>query len=231
MNNILGFVLLLLVSNAVFADPRVVTVKGKGSAEYQADMTRIGFSVFNKDEKTVEEAKNKVERASQKIVKALMNLGISEKDIHSPSFIVDLDRQYDMDRCPHGYIPVVGRDMEVLLRDVKLYQKTIDALVENGATSIRSVVSELSDREALEKSAMLAAIKDAKEQAQFLVENLGATLGKVHSIGEKNTKTHPYLEDVSLAGVRASQTDDIPYEFKPAPVEVSAEIYVEFAID
>lgn len=231
MNRALCFVCLLLASGVVWADARVVTVKGRGTAEYQADMIRVGFSVFNKDEKTVEEAKNKVERSSKKIVQALIGLGVSEEDIHSPAFTVDLDHQYDMDRCPSGYVPVVGRDMEVLLRDVKLYRKAIDTLVENGATSVRSVTSELSNREALEKDAMLAALKDAKEQAQFLVESLGANLGKVHSIGEKNTKSHPFMEDASVSGMRASKSDDAPYEFKPAPVEISAEIYVEFAID
>lgn len=226
---VFGF-FIYFISVFAYSDPRIIAIEGKGSFEYPAELIRIDFSVYNQSDRDVKKAKDKVERASTSIVKALVQLGINEKDIVSPSFTVDLDEQYD-DDCPKGYVPVVGRDMEVLLRDIKLYRKVIDALVENGATTIGRVESEVSDIKKYEQKAMLAAIADAKEQAKLLVEGLGGKLGKVHSIGEKRLRNSSYIEEVVVAGLRSSIREEIPYNFAPEPVEISANLYVEFEIE
>ena len=222
---------LIFLSVSAYSDSRLISITGSGSFEYPAEMIRIDFSVFNQTDRDIKIAKSKVERASTKIIHSLIELGISEKDIFSPSFTIDLDDQYDDEDCLKGYVPIVGRDMEVLLRDIKLYRKVIDALVENGATTIGSVQSEVNDMEKYEQRAMLAAIDDAKNQAKFLVENLGGKLGKVHSIGEKRTRNRSHVEEIIVSGIRASLRDEIPYDFQPEPVEVSANIYVEFEIE
>ena len=231
MKKILLIISLSILSVYAYSDPRIVAIKGSGSFEYPAETIRVDFSVFNQTDRDVKAAKSKVERASTAIVASLIKLGISEKDIFSPSFTVDLEDQYDGDDCPKGYIPVVGREMEVLIRDVKPYRKVIDALVENGATTIGRVQSEVEDMEKYEQRAMLAAISDAKKQAKFLVENLGGKLGRVHSVGEKRIRNGSYIEEVVVSGIRASVLDEIPYDFQPEPVEVSASIYVEFEIE
>ena len=222
---------LIFLSVSAYSDSRLISITGSGSFEYPAEMIRIDFSVFNQTDRDIKIAKSKVERASTKIIRSLIDLGISEKDIFSPSFTIDLDDQYDDEDCLKGSVPIVGRDMEVLLRDIKLYRKVIDALVENGATTIGSVQSEVNDMEKYEQRAMLAAIDDAKNQAKFLVENLGGKLGKVHSIGEKRTRNRSHVEEIIVSGIRASLRDEIPYDFQPEPVEVSANIYVEFEIE
>lgn len=231
MKQIILFLFLAATSAFAYSDPRVIAIEGSGSFEYPAEMIRIDFSVYNQSDRDIKEAKSKVERASSEIVRSLIDIGINEKDIFSPSFTVDLDDQYDSEDCPKGYVPVVGRDMEVLLRDIKLYRKVIDTLVENGATSIGRVQSEVEDLKKYERSAMLAAIEDAKKQAAFLVENLGGKLGKVHSIREKRVRNRSDIEAIVVTGMRASPRDEIPYSFQPEPVEVSASIYVEFEIE
>lgn len=220
----------LFAASLVHADPRVIAVTGKGSFEQPADQIRIHFSVFNQKEATVKEARDQVEQASSRIVRALMALGVSEADINSPDFTLDLQEQYNERGCPEKLVPTVGRTMEVLVRDVGKYRQVIDALVNNGATRIGSIQSELADQEELEKKAMLEAIEDAKSQARFLVEGLGAKLGKVHSIGDRRTDRVPYRMEMAAKGAGDSAGEPAPYEFRPQPVEVNAEIHVEFQI-
>ncbi|WP_028886845.1 SIMPL domain-containing protein [Teredinibacter turnerae] len=231
MKKIILIIFLSILSVCAHSDPSIIAIRGSGSFEYPAEAIRIEFSVYNQTDRDVKTAKSKVESASTAIVTSLINLGVSEKDIFSPSFTVDLEDQYDGENCPKANVPVVGRDMEVLLRDVKLYRKVIDALVENGATTIGRVQSEVEDIERYERRATLAAIADAKNQAKFLVENFGGKLGKVHSIGEKRIRNKPYIEEVIVSGIRSSVKDEIPYDFQPEPVEVAANIYVEFEIE
>lgn len=231
MKRFIYFAFLIAVSVSAHSDPRIISVEGKGRFEYPAEMIRIDFSVFNQSDRDIKDAKAKVDRASTALVRSLVKLGINEKDILSPSFSIESDDGYDQDDCPIEPMPIVGRNMEVLVRDIKLYRKVIDALVENGVTSIGTIESEVADLEKYKRSAMLAAIDDAKKQAAFLVENLGGTLGKVHSIGEKRTHNFSKIEEIVVSGIRASDRDEIPYDFQPKPVEVLASIYVEFEIE
>ena len=227
---IITVLLTALVCCFANATPRIIAIEGKGRIEFQAEVIRIYFSVYNQSEKDVKKAKDMVEKTSKSVVQGLLQLGVDEQDIFSPSFTVDLDTSFD-ERCSNGFTPIVGRDMEVLVRDVSLYRQVIDLIVDRGVTGIGLVESEVADIKKYERQAMLAAIADAKEQATFLVENLGGELGKVYSIGRKRVRTNSNLEEIVVSGIRASQTNDIPFDYQPEPVEVSAEIYVEFEID
>lgn len=229
MNKLLLGLFLTIFTVSAFSEARTISIEGESSFKYPAEMIRVDFAVYNQSEQDVKKAKIKVERASAAIVNSLVQLGVSEEDITSPSFTVDMNNQYDRN-CPNGYVPVVGRDMEVLIKDIKQYRKVIDALVDNGATKIGRVESEVANMETYENKAMLAAIEDAKKQASFIVTNLGGELGKVHSVGQKSVNHHPFLKEIAVSAMRASPGDEVPYDFKPQPVEVSARIFVEFEI-
>ena len=219
----------LLVTVSATAAPRLIAVNGKGSFEQEADMIRVSFAVVSQDESDLEEARAQVESSAKRIVKALVGLDVSEDDIRSVDFTVNMRENFGRGDCP-APAPVVSRTVEVLIREIKNYQKVLDALVQNGANRISRVTAELSDEKALERKALLAAMQDAKEQAKFLVEGLGAKLGRVHSIGERQAHRRPFLEQVAMRA-SASESDAEPYEFKPQPVEVNATIYVEFEME
>lgn len=234
MNKILIAIAVFSVSLFCSAEPRIIAVKGTGSFEYPAEMLRFRFAVHNTSEHSVEDAKDKVDRISSAIIRALIELGIDEQDVHSPEFNIFVDEDFDEDDCPLAYLPEVSRDIEVVLRDIKLYSRVIDALVKNDVTELKGVSSEVQDYDKYERQAMLAAIADAKQQAEFLVTNLGGKLGKVHTIGDRRSFGTTRLEELIVTGIRASDPGgslDNFYEFQPAPVEVSASILVEFKIE
>lgn len=231
MNRFTVLIFSVLTSFSAWADPRVIAVTGTGSFEREADWLRVHFAVVSQDHADVADARADVEAASKRVVQALLKLGVGEDDIHSKDFRVDLREHYNRQDCPEKPKPFVSRDIEVLVREIDRYQKVLDALVNNGVNRISQVSAELSNQKALEKQALLEAMKDAKEQAKFLVEGLGAKLGQVHSIGDRQTHRRSYVEEVRVAGMRQSEAKEDPYDFKPQPVEVNASIYVEFEIE
>lgn len=232
MKKILLVLPLLLLTFAANAQPRIISVTGEASFEREADMIEISFNITNLNNTDLHKAKKEVDQVSQNVIAALVGLGVSEKDIYSPDFLFHYEQQTDDDDCLTAYLPEVDRGMWLRLRDIELYATIIDTLLENGVTKIDDVRSELSDFDEQKKAAMLLAIKDAKDQATFYVENFGATLGKVHRIGKKSASYDGYgNERIVVMGTRNRNKVKKPYSFKPNPVDIEASVYVEFEIE
>jgi len=230
VKNILAVLFLMLSINAI-ADQKVIAVIGKSEFEYDAELINIHFSIANQTKTNTKEAKDEVDNISSKIARALLKIGVKEDDIISSAFRVDSNRPY-RNNCPQDPVPVVERNIELRLKDIKLYRKAVDTIINNGATSIRHIQSELIDKKKYEKKAMIAAIKDAKEQAKFLVEGFGAKIGDVHRIGERTTQHNPRIQEAFARSAAKDTSGDVkPYEFKPTPVMINAQVHVEFEIN
>ncbi len=219
----------LLLSIQLYAEPRIVSVTGHASLEVPADQVLIRFSVINYKIIDINKAKAHVDDTANKIIGELYSLGIKETDITTDGFQLEHEPSYEND-CKTEAIPAVGRSFELTLRDLDKYNSAINALVNSGVTDIRSSTTELSDKGALENRAMALAIADAKAQATFLADNLGAKIGKPHKIGHRRANSTNYLEEVLVSGLRRSTNKYEHLHFKPAPIEISAQIYVEFEL-
>lgn len=233
MRKLIFFISMLVLPIIAWSEPRLVAIKGFGSVEVEADTIEMSFSVANTNYKNVDEAKQDVEKRSGNIVVALIKLGISEADIVSPHFEVDVERNYRDRECPDSWVPEVTRYMDLTLKDISKYGRVLDVLVKNGVTRVESVEPGILDSKTYEKKALTVAIENAKVQAKFLAESFGARLGKIHNIGERKYRNNSNLEEVVVSGIRASlpERDDMPYEFKPGKVEIEADIYVEFELE
>ena len=230
MKNIIA-ILFFTVCTHVLADQKVISVIGKSEFEHDAELINIHFSVANQTKKNTTEAKNEVDNITSKIIRSLLTLGVKEKDIVSSAFRVDSNRPY-RNNCPQALVSVVERNIELRLKDLTLYRSAVDTIVNNGATSIRDIQSELMNRKKYEQKAMKEAIRDAKEQAKFLVEGFEATLGGVHRIGERTIQHNPRIQE-AFARSRIKETPGLvePYEFRPMPVVIHAQVHVEFEIN
>ena len=105
----------------------------------------------------------------------------------------------------------------------------IQALVDLGIDEIFSVEPDVSNREALRRLALEKALLDARETAELMTGKLGATLGRVHQIGNRETSRGLIEEIVVTATSRGPER--IEYVFRPGPIEVRSSVYVEFTIE
>ena len=234
MKKLLLITLMCVVLPVNSAEPRLVTITGESEFEVAADIIEIEFSINNQSEVNLAKGNEKVNGIAQVIIGKLVDLGISEKDIYSPSFNFENDRDYDRDtECPGDYYPYVSRRMSVKLKDIDKYTDVIDLLLENGATSIDDINSEISNFDSQNNEAMRLAILDAKKQAKYYVESFGGKLGRIHRIGKRKSTYNRWSsrEEIVVTGTRASRAKVRPYKFRPSPVTVEASIYVEFEIN
>ena len=217
-----------------FADDRIIAIEGQGKIKVAPDIIRIEMMIEKQDKKDIAKAKSYVDEMSSNAAVALIANGVREQDIFSSSMSIRTAERYDDNDnvVPAGH--VASRDIRIIVRDVNSYSAVIQALVDVGISEITSVGSDVSDYEALQKKALAKAAQAAREKAEFLVNELGATLGSVHQIGKQRTYWNfTELGEVIVTGGKRTDgpVKTIQYEFQPAPVEVDASVYVEFKIE
>lgn len=226
------FMFLALISAVSIAEERIIAIEGSGEIEVTPDIIRINYDVFNLQKSDVSKAKSIVDRISSESVSALIKLGIKEEDISSSSLSIETAEDYDDNGNPLILGQVVRRDIDVVVRDIKLYSQVIQALVDSNVSEIDSVKPDVSNYEDLKREALAKAAKNARENAEYLAQQFGAKLDKVYQIGKQNIRRQFSLEEIVVTARRreASNSKTTTYEFQPGNVKVSSEVYVEFQL-
>jgi len=231
MKNIFLFCTLIFCSAAVFSDTRTIAVTGKGHYEVPPDVLLIDFGFVRKNVSDIAAAKNSINKQVHDLFNALKTLGVDINAISSQGLEIDNEPYYDIDECDTEPKPAVAQAFSLKLTPIDKYNEVINALTNANVSHIERVKGELSNYPLHEREALKMALSNAKTEAAFLVEGLGGKLGKVYSIGEKKIRNQFLVEEVLVTGVRASKNSVDSIDFKPKPVSVNAEVYVEFEIN
>src|SRR3989344_7569877 len=154
-------------------------VQGTGEATGVPDTAQVNLGV-TETATTIESAQTQVNQATEKLLKDLVALGISEKDIKTTNYSVNPSYDYSGGtQRVTGY--TVTQDMIVTVKKVELANKVLDTATADGANLIGGLVFVLSDEEKkkLTQEAQAQGIKNAKEQAESLANAAGIRLGKI----------------------------------------------------
>lgn len=130
-----------------------------------------------------QEAFNKVSSSMQKIIEKLLELGIQEDNITTTS--VSLHPVYEWRDKTSVLVGYRASNMiKIRVSNVELASKALDVSVELGATKVYGVrfhVSQEQYREIYLKALRLA-VRDAKEKAQVIADELGVKITRVLSV-------------------------------------------------
>jgi len=74
--------------------------------------------------------------------------------------------------------------MTVIVRDTEQVDEILTAVIEAGTNVVNGVSFDIADRTALQGTARVDALDDARERAQQVANHLGVTLGDVISVNE-----------------------------------------------
>lgn len=157
-----------------------LSVTGEGTAYSAPDMAKItvGVTTHASDANT---AQNTNAATSDKVYKAIRALGISEKDIQTNNYNFYPTYQNENGRSSriNGY--TVNNSITVVVRNIDLTGKVIDASLNAGANEVNSLDFSLSNQSLIRKEATLSAINNARDKAEIIAKGLGR-----HIVGIKN---------------------------------------------
>lgn len=205
---------LLAAAPAAFADDRLITVTGEGSATAAPDLATVSVGVQVQAD-TAQEAVAQNATRMTAVFEALKAAGIDDKDVRTSNF--SLGPRYDWVQEGQGGGRQVLRGYEVSntvnvrLTDISKVGPTLDALVGAGANQSAGVNFDIENRDELLKAARRDAALSARAKAQEYAETLGVTLGKLNGLSEQ--VSGPSFPVVAFARAAAA-----PQAAPPTPI-------------
>ncbi len=174
-----------------------IAVSGKGEEFIKPDIATFGFSVVA-EEKEAMGAQKKSADAINAITAYLKGQGIDEKDIKTEGYNLYPRKEYSNSVCPpFGMCPpgketlvgyTVDQRISVKVRKTDTAGELIAGVTTKGATNVSDLTFTIDNIDKARESIRAEAIKDAREQAGRLAQNLGVRLGRLVNYSENGSQ-------------------------------------------
>ncbi|HEY4528692.1 MAG TPA: SIMPL domain-containing protein [Candidatus Paceibacterota bacterium] len=180
-----------------------ITVTGEGETFAIPDLATFSFSVSS-DKATVSAAQEEVTQKMDKILKALKDQGIEEKDIQTTDYSVYPKYSYTSMPCTQFSCPpsrqvqegyTANHSVTVKVRKADMAGQALAVAGDNGASNLSGISFTVDDPQKLKDEARAMAIKEARAKAESLSKELGVKLVKVISFydnSDAGVPPYPY---------------------------------------
>ncbi len=168
------------------ATTNVVSFTGEGKVLSKPDVAVIDLAIVT-EAATSKAAQDENSGKSRALTDFLKKQGIEEKDIKTTAYNIFPQYNYPQFDRPRitGY--QVNQTIQVKVRDLTKADAVLDGVVAAGANQIHNFQLTIDDPEKLRNEAREKAIKDAKEKADKLEDQLGIRLGRIVNFSEGGT--------------------------------------------
>jgi uncharacterized protein YggE len=157
---------------------QAITVTGTGLVTTTPDRADFSFGVQT-ERASADAATAATAARMQRVINALRASGIANRDIQTQQ--VSISPRYDNTGIV-GYS--ASNVVSAKIRDIDTAGAVIDAATGAGATSVYGPAFFRSDQQTLIRTALRAAVADARAKAQAIAAGSGATVGRVLSVVE-----------------------------------------------
>ncbi len=202
-----------------------ISVSGTGEVSAEPDQAIVSLTVSATD-LNVNKAKLDADKKYQAVLDAAKNQGVKKADIKISS--INLNPEYQWRDNSQILIGTrVSRSLSITLNEIEGVAPLLQELVEGGVSNIDQVQTGFQNRSELERKALVAAISDAKEKAEFLAEQFDKQLGSAYTITENN-RSQPMFRSHSEGMMQAkTMSAELPQE-RFGTLKVTASVSVVF---
>ena len=206
-----------------------IWVSGNGKVMVTPDIVTLRLGI-EAQEATVAEAQARAAEAMDRVMAALVDNGVAEKDIQTQYFSIRQVTKWDREKEKEivvGYR--VTNKVNVRIREIDKAGVIIDAVAYSGGdlTRIDSIGFSVDDPSAYYEEARQKAMADARTKAEQLADLGGVKLGKPTYISE-GTVIPPYPRALYEKAGAVAVPDETP--ISPGEIEISLTVQVVYAI-
>jgi len=199
-----------VVSPAAGEGPlRMVSVVGVGIVPLEPDMAVLNVGVrseFKDISKAMEHNADKIEAVRQ----SLLALDMAPADIQTRHFSIFSQEIYNPIPDTDTVSYVVENTVSVMVRDMDRLGEVLAAVVEAGANMILGVTFDIADGDTYFLEAQIAAIEDARQQAEAVAEAAGVELGELMTIDVSEGFSSSPVRMTMEAAAASPQGGDVP---------------------
>lgn len=196
--------LLAVLSPALAAAPRTLSMSGHGEVQAAPDQAQVTAGVTTAAP-TAAAALSANTARMKTVFAALEKMGVPEKNIQTVNFSVSPQYTNGADNQPPrltGY--QVSNDVSLRLDNVGRLGAALDALVGAGANQMNGISFSIRDPAPLLDKARADAVANARARAQTYARAAGVTLGPILSISEGGGDApRPLYKAVMMSAARA----------------------------
>jgi len=236
MNKVLVIAALLCLSgNAFCQSPEAHRLIVGGSVEIAVPPDHVSFNFsVSETEPKLGDAVRKTRVRIEKIIDALKNLGLSDRNIHTSYF--SSGPQYSDDRYNRKFLGYKATiTVQIDLDSLQLLEPAVITASEFDPTTLSGATFSLKDYESMKKEALRKAFIKAQEKAQLMAAEGGCKLVDVIEIDEISGTGHrgypnPFNASYSIEADQINIETDSPALFFPDNIRIKASVKVIFEL-
>ncbi|MBQ7705507.1 MAG: SIMPL domain-containing protein [Selenomonadaceae bacterium] len=227
---ILAMILIFGFSSTAAAEERIptISVSGEGTIEVAPDRATISVGVVTRD-KNASKVQADNSRIANEIIKSVSALGIDKKNIRTGNYsFYPYYRQDNNRRIADGY--EANNTVTVIVDDLNLVGKVIDAALSHGANQIDSLEFGIKNKSNLQNEAIRLAVRDARAKAEVVAAELGKNIIGVRSVSVNSgyisapRANKMFMEEMAMDGAGATPIES-------GTLTCSASVHVEFEMN
>jgi uncharacterized protein YggE len=199
-----------------------ITANGRGEMTLAPTYAVVVVNITSRATTAVEAAAQNAQKV-ETVIKALRGSGLSEKDITTAGYNLQQDYDFRADRRPEPAGFSANTSIRAEVRRLESLGKVIDAAIAAGATGISGVQYFASNTDEARRSAMAAAVREARTDADVLARAAGGSLGRLIAVNSGGVN-QPFPRDMmAMAGGNvAVRAVGAPTNMVPAELTVIA---------
>lgn len=224
--------------------PHEISVSGEGRAFGKPDIALVSFAVHTQELKS-QDAVNKNNEIMNKVIKAIKDLGVDDKDIQTTSYnltpVYDYPRvllpakdingsviypsYVDSGRVFSGYS--LDQQIAVKIRNFDNINSILDKATANGATNVSDLQFRIDNPEKINSEARAEAIKKAKEKLSNIVKESGLKVGRLVNVSEGYNYPQPLY---GIGGAIAKDSVSVAPQIQAGQLEITSTVILTYSI-
>lgn len=208
--------------------PQEITVTGEDKVYVKPDIAKVDLGVKT-EEKTSQDAVNKNNEITNRIIKAVKDLGVDEKDIQTTSY--NLSAVYDYTERGRNFVGYsLNQQITVKIRNFDIVGDVLDRATAEGANSIGDLQFTIEDPEKAQADARAKAIENAKEKALVLTQQAGLKIVKLSNISEGYSTPSTNIMYAKGMGSASVDSESVAPSVQSGQLEVTSTVYLTYRV-
>lgn len=204
-------------------DAPSLTVTGHGRASAAAEEAEVSLGV-DAVRPTAREARATAAEAMASVIASVQAAGIPAADVATSGLGLAAEMDYADAPAPRRVGFRLSNRVTVVVRDLERVSAVVDAGIEAGATAFDGVAFRVRDAAGLRRSALLAAVADARQSAEAIAAAAGLRLGATILIREGTPGGPPSPRFAMMEAMASTPV-------LPGSVEVEASIEASWRLE
>lgn len=202
-----------------------ISVSGDGKIKAVPDQVFISIAVETKGTNATD-VKKQNDATIEKVLQFVTKFKVPKSDVQTKS--ISLNPQYDYEKKKRNYNAT--QTIEILLKNITLYDGLMEGLIDAGINRINSVEFKTSKLIEHQSEVRKLAMKEAKSKAEDYVSVLGQKVGKAITITDNTQNFYP--QPMYAMKTMAMDQEVAPREtLAIGEINITAKVNVSFLLE